>query len=320
MAGFSLAAAAGLTACGGGSNEGPTAPINTVSVPAQTPSVCSYTNPNDPTDDPNPLYDGVKGRFVVSSAAIPSGFPTPLSTGLCGAGVAVSDLTASAGLTITTDGTVIDKLDIVGNVRVSANNVTIRRSRITGSSSYTLQLSSGYSNLTVEDTRIRTNNATDVASTSVYLQGSATFRRVHITGGADNMKSNSGELSVESSYITGTYRSTGSHNDVFQSRNGNNYSFVGNTMLGPWQMSTSVFLFQAKTGAGGGPISNVLVANNYLSGGAYTAYTIAPDFAMTNVEVRNNVFEANSSQFGYRNADAASNWHDNYDSTGLKLD
>jgi len=65
----------------------------------------------------------------------------------------------------------------------------------------------------------------------------------------------------------------------------------------------------------------VIIENNYLSGGAYTGYTGASDFPMTNVEVRNNIFDADSWKFGYKSdRTEGATWYDNYDSNGVKLD
>ncbi len=276
--------------------------------PERPAGPCQYTTPNEPFDDPNPDYDGSYGRYPVSNNPIPAGYPTPRTTGICGAGLEPSDLTSSGGLTITTDGAVIDGLDINGSVTVRANNVTIRNSRITSSGHYPLQLASGFDNLVVEDTRIR--GVGPGVSTATLLRGHATFRRVHISGGSDNMKAFDGAL-VEDSYFGGIHRSPGDHNDIVQIRKGNDYVFRNNSMFGPWQRATSVFLFQAKAGAGGGPISNVLVEDNYLSGGGYTIYTRAPDYPLTNATIRDNRLEQDSWQFGPISDDAGATYTNN---------
>ena len=212
-------------------------------------------------------------------------------------------------MTITQDGAVIDGLDIMGTVFVEANNVTIRNSRITSSGLYAVQLRSGYTNLLIEDTRIR--GVSSSVSAAVYLQGFGTLRRVHISGGEDHMKATAGAL-VESSYFAGLYREPGTHNDVVQIRKGNDYTFRGNTLLGPWQRTTSVLLFQAKPGAGGGDINDVLVEGNYLSGGGYTIYTREEaGLRLTGAIIRDNWIEAESWQFGWKSDDAGASYVNN---------
>lgn len=213
----------------------------------------------------------------------------------------MSDLTRSGGLRIQQDGAVIDMMDIVGGVKVEANNVTIRRSRITATSRYSVQLMPGYNNLLIEDTRIRADG--EPISSAIYLQGSATLRRLNVSGGTDSLKSNSGELTVLDSYFSGNYRKSGSHNDVVQLRAGSNYLFRGNSLIGPWQMSTSVFI----TSGANGPMDNLVIEDNYLSGGGYTIYTGPGNYGLTNAFVRNNRVEIESWQHGWASNRAGNN-------------
>lgn len=263
------------------------------------PSGCQFTNPNEPTDDPNPLIDSSgNGRVIVSSNQIPAGYPTPLTTGLCGANIALSELTASPSLKVEEDGTVIDRLDITGTLTIEANNVTVKNSRITGTGLYVINVRSGYSNIVIEDTRIRGVGV----ETSAAIQGASpyTLRRVHITGGSDNIKASAGIL-VEDSYVSGLVKHPGSHNDVVQIRSGSNYLFRDSSFIGPWQQSTSVFIIQAKSAN----IDNLTVENNYISGGGYSIYSNERNgYKMTNVFVTNNRFELNSWQYGWKNANA----------------
>ncbi|MDZ7734329.1 MAG: hypothetical protein U5R31_15755 [Acidimicrobiia bacterium] len=61
----------------------------------------------------------------------------------------------------------------------------------------------------------------------------------------------------------------GSHNDGFQcTGDGRNILVAGNTILGPYQNSVSALKFSTNNG----PITDVVVRDNYLSGGTYTIY------------------------------------------------
>ena len=261
------------------------------------PSPCNDSNPNQPADDPNPLQvAGSNGRAAVSSNPIPAGYPTPQTTGICGVGISAVQLTDTDGMRINDDNTVIDKLSITGSITISANNVLIKNSLITSTGLYAINILSGYTNIIVEDTRIRQvgiNGSAAVNGSSPY-----TLRRVHITGGADNIKAHAGIL-VENSYITGVYKKPGSHNDVVQVRSGSGYEFRNSTFIGPWQQSTSAFIIQAKDNN----VDDVIIRDNYISGGGYSIYTNQENgYLMTNTFVTNNRFESNSWQFGWKSA------------------
>jgi len=93
-----------------------------------------------------------------SAACLPQpsacGYPDATNTGVP-PGTA---LTPSGSQTVTTNGAVLNGLDITGTVTVAADNVTIENSRITktsgGSGSYVVILNNGADNFTIRDTEI----------------------------------------------------------------------------------------------------------------------------------------------------------------------
>jgi hypothetical protein len=91
------------------------------------------------------------GCFAAPSSC---GYPDASNTGVP-AGTA---LTPSSSRTITTNGTVLNGLEITGTVIVAADNVTIKNSRIRatagGSGSYAVQLNNGADNFTIEHTEV----------------------------------------------------------------------------------------------------------------------------------------------------------------------
>jgi len=261
-------------------------------------SSCSFSHPNAPTDDPNSVQTNGYGRAAVSANPVPEGYPTPLTTGICGVGLSEENLTASGSIEVSIDGTVIDGMDITGTLTIEANNVLIRNSRITATGLYALNVRSGYSNIVIEDTRIR--GVGDAVSSAVQGYSPYTLRRVHVTGGSDNIKAHAGIL-VEDSYVTGVYKSPGSHNDVVQIRGGSGYIFRNSSFLGPWQQSTSAFIIQAKSN----DVDDLVIEDSYISGGGYSIYTNENNgYSMTNVFVTNNRFELDSWQYGWRSANA----------------
>jgi hypothetical protein len=82
------------------------------------------------------------------------GYPDATNTGV----PAGTTLTPSASKTITTNGTVINALEITGTVTVAADNVTIKNSKITatkgGSGTYAVILNNGADNFTIEHTEV----------------------------------------------------------------------------------------------------------------------------------------------------------------------
>ena len=258
------------------------------------------------TDNPNPPYDGISGTFPSSTHLPPHGFPVIETTGVP-EGTVLSP--HSGRLIVSEDNAVVDSLDVTGFIDIKANNVTIKNTRVTGTGgTYLVRVYPGFSNLVIEDSRLR---GVGLCS-AVICCSNYTARRVLVTGCADGLKVGDNTV-VEDSLITELYRGVdsqgrGSHNDGIQAVGGNNMTIRRNTILGPYQMSTSAIIFKGDFAT----IENSLVESNYLSGGSYTVYTRKDDFDLRNVIVRNNTFENNSFLYGYKSSDTAGAiWTDN---------
>lgn len=143
-------------------------------------------------------------------------------------------------LTITKAGTVVNRMDIHGNVFVKARNVRITKSIIRGGSSkYKVGMitAKGQRGLVVEDTDIT------AARPSVRMDGvlgdNFTLRRVHIRGGVDNVQIHGDNVRIESSLLEKmnyyahdpAQRNGPSHNDSIQILGGRNIVIVGTTAL-----------------------------------------------------------------------------------------
>jgi hypothetical protein len=91
------------------------------------------------------------GCFIKPSAC---GYPDATNTGV----PAGTSLTPSGSRTVSTNGAVLNGLDITGTVTVAADNVTIKNSRITatrgGSGTYAVILNNGADNFTIEHTEV----------------------------------------------------------------------------------------------------------------------------------------------------------------------
>lgn len=222
-----------------------------------------------------------------SSTPPPSGdFPADQTqVGWRHAGLTVADLTPRSGtLTISTNGAVIDKIDQTGgSIVVNADNVTIKRGRLTSGSSPMIR--NNGNNLLVQDFELAGLNS--VGSAGV---GYSNFHldRVHIHGTEDGVKA-SQNTEVGYCLIRDLYRLSGTtHNDCIQISNGNAIHVHHNNLQNPYT-SVSCLFIKADTGA----ISDVLAELNYMSGGGFTVYggTSSTAFSpATNVRILNNLF------------------------------
>lgn len=212
-------------------------------------------------------------------------FPDATNTGLVGAGISVGSLTPSAGFNIVTDGQVVELLDISGQVNVQANNVTIRKCRITGGI-YGIRATFGYTGLVVEDCEIRNG------SSKGFYGNNATIRRCNIHRYVDGLYIPGGEMTIVDCYVHDLAIGETTHNDGLQCIGGSNCVVRHNTIIAQGR-STSCMLWQTSVST----IDNILVQNNLLSGGSYILYFVDKGNgygAPTNVTVDSNIFVRDS--------------------------
>ncbi|MEM9202360.1 MAG: S-layer homology domain-containing protein [Actinomycetota bacterium] len=217
-----------------------------------------------------------------------TGFPTPATTGIAGAGLSPSDLTKSGSITIREDGTVIDMLDVNGVIRVQADNVVIKRTRIRHSEGFGIRNEGR--NLVVEDTTI-IGGSTTATSNIAYSNYRCT--RCNLSGAVDGATAYNNVV-IEQSYIHDLRKGPGTHNDGIQSSGGSNVTVRGSTILGPYQESTSAILAQTNIDK----IDNWNILDNYLHGGSYTVYLRDKGNGNghpTNSTISGNVFAASTS-------------------------
>lgn len=234
----------------------------------------------------SPFYDG-SSPLILRTDPWPNATTTGVPSG--------TTLTPSGGFTTTSDGQIIDSLEITGTITVNRNNVIIRNCKINGNLGfYGITYTSG-TNLEVTDCEIY-----NVSSTCLNLAGvsagSATATRVncHDSQG-DNVKMKSNQTLVDSYLHTPTPTET-SHNDGIQISEGSNITITGNRIDGTFQNQTSAIIIKPDFGV----VDTVLISNNRLSGGSYTLYIVdATSYPTpTNVTVTNNTWEVNSWLYG----------------------
>ncbi len=192
-----------------------------------------------------------------------AGFPSASSTGVP-AGVV---LRSSGSVTVSQAGTVIDGLDISGTVTINASNVTVRRSRITGSDFSLVYVKDGVTGVVVEDVEI---NGRGVAGTSnsMGVYGPADVFRSNISGVENGVTPFSGS-EVRGNYIHHLAAPGSPHYDGIQIDGGVSDVVVdGNTIdLAEHDQTAAVMVDNYF-----GPIRNVAISNNFLSGAGYTVY------------------------------------------------
>lgn len=202
------------------------------------------------------------------------GYPADASTGP----VATGSLEPHDGLTVTTDGALIEGLSIEGSVKVEADDVTIRDTRIVASGEYAIVADDDVSGLLIEDVELVGGVAADELSdgqlsAGVAPYGSWTLRRVDVHGFIDGVKVKSNQV-VEDSWIHDLLKVPGSHNDGIQSVGGENVVIRGNRVEGPHQQSTSAMIL---TAGSGGYLKDYTIEANMVSGGTYTVYVTAKE-------------------------------------------
>ena len=218
--------------------------------------------------------------------------PGPTDTGVP-AGVVT---TPSDGLTITDDNTVIDSLDITGCVVVAADDVTIRRSRITcldAPDQRAVRMDGAHTGLVLEDVEIDGGGRTDIGVDT----SRTVIRRANIHDVNDGVRMGS-SVTVEDSWIHSMTRIADLHPDAIQGISAQHIIIRGNT-LDPRNRVTgdpanSAIQLGSETGT---KLSeDVVIEGNYLDGGNY-ALNISSTINAKDITVRDNRF-GTSSRYG----------------------
>lgn len=203
-------------------------------------------------------------------------------------------LERSGSVTVTTDGAVIENLDINGRIIVKADNVTIRNVRVTGNASHLIR--NHGRDLLVEDTTLIGQRpcAAGIAFTNY------TARRVDISGCADGLKANS-DVVIEDSYIHELRKWSGTHNDGIQGTGGSNIVIRNNRIEGPLRASVSAIKFDSLNRH----LDNVTIEENLIAGGGFSIYLEAGEGMdpPTNARIINNVFVEGSMTWNWIRVD-----------------
>jgi hypothetical protein len=191
-----------------------------------------------------------------------------------------TSLTPSGGMTITTNGTTINALDITGQVLIQADNVTIRNSKITISGDaaiYNNGTPGQYTGLLVEDCEI--DGSMEVGSTAI-TPWNFTARRCNMYG-CENTLFVENDVTVEDCYIHDVIPYDpveDPHTDGIQvaENDATDITIDHNTIFGDFRYPQIVDGGPADDGFGNSAIQvgftpvNIAITNNKLGGGGNT--------------------------------------------------
>ncbi|MBF9233911.1 right-handed parallel beta-helix repeat-containing protein [Microvirga alba] len=200
---------------------------------------------------------------MVSATPTVSGFPNASNTGVP-AGVI---LTPSGGITVTQAGTVIEGLNIKGQVNIQAANVTLKNCIITSSGYAPVNIKSGLTGVVVQDCEINGTGSNNDGSTGIAGQG--TFLRNNIYNVENGINVQGNDTRIEGNYIHDLNASGAPHYDGVQIDGGvSNVTVTHNTVINN-QPGVSAVMIDNYWGAA----SNIKVDGNYLAGGGFPIYS-----------------------------------------------
>ena len=262
--------------------EQPSAPRAATPSTRRTPEVAvAPLEPTKPEPTPPPR------RPLSESLPLPPGaggtWPDAASTGVPRGLV----LQQSGSITVTEPGTVLDGLDISGSITIAANDVTIENTRVTGSDYDLISIKDGLTGSVVENTELDGRGVVHGASGSMGIIGPVTVLRSDIHGVENGVTPSSGSI-IEGNYIHDLGAPGSPHYDGIQiDGDVSNVLIQYNTIDESDLHQTSCVMIDNYFG----PIKNIKVDSNRLSGAGYTVYSDGQfhNGSMTGVKFTNNV-------------------------------
>lgn len=243
------------------------APTTTTVKPTTTTTVAPTTTTTVPPSG------GTGGSRCPAYPAFPDASCTGVLPG--------SSLSPSGSVTTSFDGQVIQNLDISGSIQVNHNNVTVRNVRLRnpGGTAITVLQKTG---LVVEDCEIDGTGNTNGAE--VINHHNYTIRRCNVHHFGEGPRAN-GNVVIEDNYFHSftNFIPQGAHQDCVQITSGNNITIRHNTCLMNVDGGNAAIMIGSYSGG------DILVENNLLGGGGFTAYCGEMN-GYTNVRYLNNRF------------------------------
>jgi hypothetical protein len=203
-------------------------------------------------------------------------------------------------MTVTTNGAVINAMNVTGSITVEADNVTIENSRVTISDSlrsayndFAIFEPNGYYGLTVKNS--------EVVGANIYMGGCDGCPN----GGVDHLYMHDCDEcleyanSVTNSYFMVDAVYSGAHYEMYYGSD-STVDFEHDTMINPHEQ-TADFLVDTDGGRGGPCDNQVTLNNSLLAGGGYEFYPCASatSAGTSKVVVTNNRFARCTTQPSY---------------------
>lgn len=245
-------------------------------VPAPTPAPTPAPAPAPvPAPAPAPVPAPTPSPSPAPSGAFPSAATTGVPVGTV--------LTNSGGITTTAAGQVIDAKNITGQVSINHNNCTLKRSKVSVSTYFLVNIKAGVIGTIVEDCEI---NGFGTTAGSNGINGQGTFLRNNIYGVENGINLAGNNIVVQDNYIHDLQAPGAPHYDGIQCDGAiSNILISHNTILNTQGQVSAVMIDNFY-----GAIDNVVVDNNLLGGGDFTIY-VSSQFnssKITNAKVTNN--------------------------------
>lgn len=290
------------------------APItNTVTATATVTATTTVTPTPTPTSTPTPTPTPTS---TPTSTPPPGAFPDASTTGWQHTGVTLQTVQVGDSgpgwsaetvggnpiLYVRSNGAVLDSLNIPMCVKVMANNVTIKRSKIACASYYTVNVSDPptyYSGLVVTDVEIDGLNDLSNPGIAIMANPNALYTRLDVHGfGSSGPRMATGST-LQDSYLHGFVCNPPDHSAGSSANDGgSNINWLHNNIdiravVGPNECASTAIGVDPDFGNYNG----VHIFNNRLAGGAYGVYT-AQSIGAVNVRVENNTFVRGSFVYG----------------------
>lgn len=194
------------------------------------------------------------------------GYPDPTTTGVPPG----TRLTPSAGITVARPGSVITNLDVTGSIAVNANDVVIRRSRVTsyGPTGHNVVIAPGVRGTVIEDTTLRGVDPTGrPVQYGVINEGTDTIvgRRLQMYNCSTCW---AGPGTLEDSYVISDAVIAGAHYEpVYYGGRAGPLILRHNTLLNPHEQTAVVF-----AGNDYGNQTGLTITQNLMAGGGFIIY------------------------------------------------
>ncbi len=251
-------------------------------------------------------FNAPTGGFQANCITQPSvcGYPDATNTGVL-SGIT---RTNSGSITVSTNGAVIQNLNVNGEITVEANNVTIRNVRVTSGSYYPINYVYGnHTGLVIEDTEIIGTGSLPTACMSF---DNYTVRRVKCSGAYDGFKATA-NVTIEDSYITGLLVTQDSHSDAIQMGAGITNVTIRHNTIDLRNIAGEIIQF-GNDGQDNGTWS---VRDNLFAGGRWVFNT---SVTYPNLTISGNRF-AGTRSYGIGGVNGATWTNNYYDSTGAPV-